>query len=134
MSRLLAALGSLEPLFENQRYSLSVSMRSPLFQADSAARRAAERAAIADAEAKATNVAGSAALRLSGVIEIEELDLKVSRSGAYGDQDWMGFAMAAGSPAAGEVGESLDPATRSSSLRFRVRFAVEPDASLKSLA
>lgn len=128
MQQLLSALGSLEPLFDNQRYSLSVSMRSPLFQADIAARREAERVAVADAEAKAQNVAASARLRLSGAIEIEELDVKVSRSGAYGDQDWMGVAMAAGGAATEGGGESLEAATRSSSLRFRVRFAAEPDA------
>ncbi|HEX5687426.1 MAG TPA: SIMPL domain-containing protein [Ideonella sp.] len=128
MQRLLGALGSLEPLFENQRYSLSVSMRQPLFEAGDGARREAERDAITDAEAKATNVALVSGLTIAGVIEIEELDVKVSRSGAYGDQDW-GIAFAAGGGAAAESTEPLEAATRSSSIRFRVRFAAEPGAS-----
>lgn len=124
MHRLMQALGSLESLFENQRYTLSVSMRSPLFSTDVSARRDAEQAAIADAETKARNVASRAGLRVSGVIEMEELDVKVSRSGVYGDQDWMGVARAAG-PAA-EDGDVIEAANRVSRVRYRVRFSAEP--------
>lgn len=122
---LMRALGALEPLFENQRYSLSVSMRRPLFQADASARREAERAAIEDAAVKARNAAACAGLLLGGVIELEELDVKVSRSGVYGDQDWMGISVAAGASSAGGD-EPLEAASRSSSIRFRVRYAAEP--------
>jgi uncharacterized protein YggE len=126
VQRLMGALGSLEPLFENQRFSLSVAMRRPHFVAEQSARRDAERAAFADASAKAGNAASIHGLRIAEVLEIEELDAKTSRSGAYGDQDWMGFAAAAGGAGTlDEPGETLDAATRTSSTRFRVRFSVE---------
>jgi len=125
MQRLMGALGALESLFENQRYSISVSMRRPIFATNLAARREAERAAIADAENKAANIAGRAGLSLDGVIECEELDTKMSRSGSFGDQDWMGGAVAAGG-AGGDLGETLEAATRSTSVRFRVRYAATP--------
>ena len=126
MPRLMRALGALEPLFENQRYSLSVSMGRPTFRVDVTARREAEREAVADAEDKAANVAVASGLKLAGVIELEELDVKTSRSGAYGDLG--GFYAAAAGGAAGASDEPLEAATRSSAIRFRVRFAAEPDA------
>jgi uncharacterized protein YggE len=126
LQQLMGALGSLEPLFESQRHSISVSMRRPLFVAADSARRQAEQEAIADASVKAQNIAERSGLNLAGVREIEELDVKVGRSGAYGDQDWMGFAAAAGSAAPSD--ENLDAATRSSTIRFRVRFCANSSA------
>jgi uncharacterized protein YggE len=129
VQRLMAALGSLEPLFDNQRYSVSVAMRRPTFLATDSARSDAERAAIANASQKAGNVAAGCGLLITDVLEVEELDTKTSRSGAYGDQDWMGFAAAgAGGGSSDESGELLEGATRTSSIRFRVRFAVKRDA------
>lgn len=125
MQRLMGALGALESLFENQRYAISVSMRRPVFATDKTARREAEKAAIADAESKAANIADRAGLSLDGVIEVEELDVKMSRSGTFGDQDWMGSAAAGGS-AGGDLGETLEAATRSTSIRYRVRYAATP--------
>lgn len=127
MNRLMSALGALEPLFENPRFSLSVSMRTPCFQTSEFARREAEKAAIANAEAKAENVARNSGLKLDGVLEIEELDAKTARSGAYGDQEWMGFAAAA-SASAGEADEPLEAAARYSTIRFRVRYVAAQDA------
>jgi uncharacterized protein YggE len=124
MQRLMSALGSLEPLFENQRFSLSVSMGRPVFKVEDAARRAAERQAIGEARAKAINIAEMANLKLGGVIEVEELAASVSRSGVFGDQDWGMAAMGAGA-AVSDEGESLEAATRSTTVKFRVRFAVE---------
>jgi uncharacterized protein YggE len=126
LRQLLDALGSLEPLFENQRCSISVSMRRPLFVAADSAKRQAEQDAVADASVKAQNISERTGLMLAGVGEVEELDVKVGRSGAYGDQDWMGFAAAAGSAAPSD--EPLDAATRPSNIRFRVRFCVDASA------
>lgn len=129
VQRLMGALGSLEPHFESPRFSLSVVMRRPSFVAADGARRQTERAAIADARAKADNAASACDLRLGGVLEIEELDVKTSCSGTYGDADWMSFgeAMAAGG-SADEPAETVEAATRTSTIRFRVRFSAEPGA------
>lgn len=127
LPRLMNALSALEPLFENQRFTLSVSMGRPRFEAQESARRQAERAALADASTKAGNLAGCSGLRLTGVTEVEELDVKSSRSGAYGDQEWGVFAAAGGGASDGSP-EPLDAATRDTRIRYRVRFAVEREA------
>ena len=92
LPRLMGSLGSLEALFANQRYTLSVAMGQPRFETDEAAVRLAERAAIAQATKKAQNLAESCNLRLNGALEVEEIGSRVSRSGAYGDHEWFGAA------------------------------------------
>ncbi|MDK2127064.1 SIMPL domain-containing protein [Parachitinimonas caeni] len=123
MNRLMTALGALEPLFENQRHALSVSMRAPRFDVSIDARRAAERAALADAETKAKNIAECVGLKINSVLEVEELGVKTYRSGTYGDEDWMGVYAGGASAAALDAGDAPEHATRSSTVRFRVRFA-----------
>ncbi|WKB50638.1 SIMPL domain-containing protein [Eleftheria terrae] len=131
MQRLSGALAALEPLFENQRHTLSVFMRPPRFATSEEARRSAEREALANARTKAENIAAAAGLCLRGVVEVEELGSKIGHSGAYGDEAWGGYAAAAMGPGAGadeDAPVSLDPATRSSTIRFRVRFACQQPA------
>jgi uncharacterized protein YggE len=123
--RLFKALGALEPLFENQRSSLSVSMRQPKFEAISSEWSAAMSSAITNAKSSAQIIANEAGLRITGVTQVEELDQRKERSGAYGDENWYGaYAAAAGS--APEVApESIDAAARQIVVRYRVRFSVE---------
>ncbi len=123
MQRLTKALGSLEPLFKNERYSLFVSMERPLFKAGETARRDAERAAIGDAKAKALNVAGSAGLKLGGVTQVEELGAEARASGAFGDTSWSTVLAA---KTTREGGRDAEGTTRHTDLRFRVRFSVTP--------
>jgi hypothetical protein len=79
--RLFKALGALEPLFDNQRFSLIVSMRQPKFEAISNERSIAMSGAITDAKSSAGIIAHEASLRVTGVIQVEELDQRRERSG-----------------------------------------------------
>ncbi len=127
--RLFTALGTLEPLFDNQRASLTVSMRRPRFEAESAERSAAMSRAIADAKSSAETLAREAGLRITGVTQVEELDDRKEPSGAYGDEDWRGaYAVAAGELLSEEAPEALDAAVRQVTVRYRVRFAVDKAA------
>jgi uncharacterized protein YggE len=125
---LYRALSSLEPLFEKSRHTIAVTMRQPQFSATPSIKEAALRAAIADARGKAESLAAEAGLRLTGVIQIEELSNQTGRSGMYGDEDWRGpIAIAAAPRAASDAGqyESLEGATRNVTIRCRVRFSVQ---------
>jgi len=123
--RLYAALDALQPVFENQRYTLSVSMLSPRFVPATEDKVAAQAAAIGDARCKAETIAKEAKVSLSSIIQVEELSAKTDRSGAYGDEDWRGIPVAAGSLAESDASfEELDGAKRTSSIRYRVRFAI----------
>ncbi|CUI07633.1 hypothetical protein BN2497_10043 [Janthinobacterium sp. CG23_2] len=127
--RLYTALDALQPIFEHQRYTLSVSMLKPQFEASDAERAAAHAAALADARGKAQLIASESGVRLSFVSQVEELGTAVGRSGAFGDEDWGGYGgmYAAG---AGAIGDSepvyveLEGAKRTSKIRYRVRFGI----------
>jgi uncharacterized protein YggE len=126
--RLFKALGALEPLFDNQRSSLSVSMRRPKFEATGGERSAAMSSAITNAKSSAEIIAHEAGLRVTGVTQVEELDERIERSGAYGDEDWHGmYAIAAAAPSE-EAPEPIDAAVRQIVVRYRVRFSVEKTA------
>jgi len=124
-NRLYRALGALEPIFANQRYSISVSMRAPRFEASAAARVDAQVAAVNDAREKGEVVARAAGVSLGPVLPIEEIEDRVGRSGAYGDEDWRSFGIAAGAGAGEEGPESIEAAKRTRTIRFRVRFCLE---------
>jgi uncharacterized protein YggE len=124
--RLFKALGALEPLFDNQRFSLIVSMRQPKFEAISNERSIAMSGAITDAKSSAGIIAHEASLRVTGVIQVEELDQRKERSGAYGDESWHGaYAIAGAAAPSEEAPESIDAAVRQIVLRYRVRFSAE---------
>jgi uncharacterized protein YggE len=129
MARLQKALAALEPLFENARRTLSVSMRQPEFVAADGARQAAEHAAVTGARERADRLAAAAGVRVVGVAELEELGVARSRTGAHGDEEWRGARMmVAGAAVLEEGGEdiSLEAASRTVTVRFRVRFATQP--------
>jgi uncharacterized protein YggE len=124
--RLFKALGALEPLFDNKRSSLSVSMRQPKFDAISNERSTATSGAIANAKSSAEIIAHEAGLTVTGVTQVEELDQRKGRSGAYGDEDWRGaYAVVARAAPFEEAPESIDAAVRQIVVRYRVRFSVE---------
>jgi hypothetical protein len=124
-TRLFVALGSLEQIFSNKRYSLSVTMLEPKFDSEPKALADAQASAVENARRKAEAVAGTAGIRLGSVIQIEEIDTRTGRSGMYGDEEWRGTLAAGGSRlAVGEEGERLMPATRTKTVRYRIRFAV----------
>jgi len=126
LSRLQQALSRLEPLFENQRYTIDVRMRRPRFAASDDQRDQAQRDAIASARAQAALLADAAGVRLARVVQVEQLQGLTSGSGAYGDPDWGHVAVRAG--AGGGAAEApLDPATREARVRYRVRFAIAAD-------
>lgn len=126
--RLYTALDALQPIFEHQRYTLSVSMLAPQFEAADEARAGAHAAAIADARKKAELIAMEAGVTLSRVSQIEELGTTSERSGAYGDEDWgYGAMRAAGGASMGDEEAAyleLEGAKRVSKLRYRVRFGI----------
>ncbi|MBI3229178.1 MAG: SIMPL domain-containing protein [Burkholderiales bacterium] len=128
MQHLMLALGSLEPLFENQRYSLNVDMRPPQFETNDEIRLEAERRAFLNAKSKADVLANAAGLRLNGVLEMEELAATATRTGTFGDEDWRSYGVCS-APVSGGVSDSsekLEAATRSARIRYRVRFATLP--------
>jgi hypothetical protein len=125
--RLYVALDALQPVFENQRYTLSVSMLEPRFSASNEGKAAAQRAAIADARRKADTIAGEANIALASIVQVEELSVATGRSGAYGDETWLGAPVAGGAASFSENDagfQELDSAKRTSSVRYRVRFAI----------
>ncbi|HEX8613425.1 MAG TPA: SIMPL domain-containing protein [Telluria sp.] len=126
--RLYVALDALQPIFEHQRYTLSVSMLAPQFEASDDARSAAHTAAIANARKKGELIARESGVRLSGITQVEELCTATGRSGAYGDEEWgYGGMRAAGGASTGEdepVYVELEGAKRVSKLRYRVRFGI----------
>lgn len=129
MARLQRGLAALEPLFGSVRRTLSVSMRRPEFAAADGARRRAEQAAIADARALAEALAATAAVRIVGVAQVEQLDVLRSRSGAHGDEEFRGVAVAAAaafSLVEGGDDVPLEAPSRQVGVRFRVRFATQP--------
>jgi uncharacterized protein YggE len=125
--RLFKALGALEPLFKRERSSLSVSMRRPKFEATGGERSAAMSSAITNAKSSAETIAREAGLRITGVIQVEELDERTERSGAYGDEDWRGM-YAGGVPPSEEAPEPIEAAVRQIVIRYRVRFSAEKTA------
>jgi uncharacterized protein YggE len=128
-NRLYRALAALEPLFASQRYVLSVSMRAPRFDAAPERRASVQAAAVDDARSKAEVVARAAGIALGPVLQIEEIEDRVGRSGAYGDEDWRGFAAGGMAAAAEEGPEIIEGATRTRTVRFRVRFSLAGGAT-----
>src|SRR5262249_24670045 len=123
--RLFKALGALEPLFDNQRSSLLVSMRQPKFEAAIGERSTAMSSAITNAKSSAEVIAHEAGLSVTGVIQVEELDQRTERSGAYGDEDWRGVYAGALAARSEEAPESIDAAVRQIVVRYRVRFLAQ---------
>jgi hypothetical protein len=134
--RLYVALDALQPIFEHQRYTLSVSMLPPQFEASDDARAAAHTAAIANARQRAELIAREAGVKVSRIMQIEELGTATGRSGAYGDEDW-GYATmrSAGGASMGDDEPAyveLEGAKRVSKLRYRVRFSIAGTSSAVS--
>lgn len=124
-NRLYRALDALQPLFANQRNTLSVSMLKPRFDARPNDKAAARVAAIADARKQAQLIAQEGGLALKGIVQVEELLATASRSGAYGDQEraapmYIECAPLGDVPAT----ETLGDAQRTNTLRYRIRFAL----------
>lgn len=127
--RLYVALDALQPVFEHQRYTLSVSMRPPQFDAPEAERAAAHAAAIANARNAATIVATEAGVRLTFVSQVEALETQSEHSGAFGDQGWAraGIMRRMGGASDDDSEPAhleLEGARRVSKLRYRVRFGI----------
>jgi uncharacterized protein YggE len=87
-ARMHKALGALEPLFQDKRNSLDVSMLSPTFDFPAEVREGCQRDALDDAKTKAAVLADAAGVDLGDIVQIQELSTSHTRSGAYGDQDW----------------------------------------------
>lgn len=122
--RMYEALSQLEPLFENKRYTLDISMLSPKFGHTDEAKELSLRTAIAEAQRKARLLAEAAGATLGPVIQVQELSGARTHSGAYGDEDW-GYPVAiAGAAAPGGEPVELEGAKREVSARFRVRFGL----------
>lgn len=123
LARIQIALATLEGLFDNPRYSFNFSMNRPLFGIDVNTIKQAQRAAIADARTQAELLAGACGVRITHVAQVEELVAKVSRSGMHGDEDWGGYAACMAAGAAGAPAPiALEAASRSNTVRYRVRF------------
>ncbi|RSZ41268.1 MULTISPECIES: SIMPL domain-containing protein [unclassified Variovorax] len=124
--RLYKALDALQPLFENSRYTLDVSMQQPRFEASEDAETAARLAAIQHARGKALAIAKEAGATLGAIAQVEELGSQAENSGSYGDHTWAyaGGAVALAAAGPGDDFEELAGATRVRTLRYRVRFLI----------
>ena len=123
--RLLAALGAIDSMFDDERFTLMVAMANPTYQAEASVRAETQRAAVADAQLMAANLAAAAGLRLTGVLELEQFEGKVSGLRSFGEYDLS--TAVAGSVFGGMVDEPLGPDTRITTLQYRVRFSAEPE-------
>jgi len=121
--RIRAALAALEPCFKSQRYSLDVTNMTPRFDATDEAKTHAQQAAIEHARTTATALAKASGVALGRVIQIEELDIRSDRSGAYGDEDYGRMYSQIGDAATDDTTD-LDPAKRKQTCRYRVRFGI----------
>lgn len=122
--RMQMAVGSLENLFENQRYTFSFSMNTPQYSIVPDDVSQAWEAAMTNARKHADLLARAGGVRITHAIQIEELVSKTARSGMKGDEGWMYAAAGAASLGASEP-EPLEAASRSTAVRYRVRFACE---------
>ncbi len=123
INRIRAGLAALEVWFQNPRLFLEVSNMSPRFEAAPEATTHALHLAIADARHKAQALAAAANATLGPVLQVEDLGLQHSRSGAYGDNDYgVKYAVLSEPSSAGPI--SLDPAKRQQQVQYRVRFAM----------
>ena len=99
---------SLDGVTTNQRETITLDMRQPVFHEDDALRAAALRRAVQSARAKATAVAAEAGLKLGAVLQVIEAPSAERGSGFGDDNDWWGdssrFA-GGGGVAAGIMGE-----------------------------
>jgi uncharacterized protein YggE len=133
--RLSRAIAAAEKTPRNERQTLTVQMRQPVFEPTPGAVDDALRAAVENAESKARVLALAANARLGSVTRISEIGRVVRRSGSYGDPDWWGdqgrFGPAAAVAGAGlAAGAAPDPEppgspTRTVWTRFAVRFALD---------
>lgn len=121
--RIRAALAALEPCFRSQRVSLDVTNMTPRFEATDEAKTHAQQAAIEHARVAAAALAKASDVTLGRVIQIEELDIRSDRSGAYGDEDY-GRMYSLREPSAGDAPTELDRAKRKQTCRYRVRFGI----------
>lgn len=122
--RLYQALDALEPLFTNARYTMSVDMQQPCFEAPEGAETAARTVAIRQARGKALVLAEEAGVTLGAVAQVEELGSQAQNSGAYGDYQWASAGGAAASMGGDDNFEELGGAKRTRTLRYRVRFLI----------
>jgi len=124
LAQLHKALDTLEPLFKNERNTITVSAQQPRFENDPAKLTAAQVAAIRDARAKAEVIASETGLQLGAVAQVEDLGTTAGRSGAYGDESWGAVEYARGGGGGGGNFEELEGATRIRTVNYRVRFGV----------
>lgn len=123
IGRVRTALAALERFFESKKYSLDVSTMTPRFEAADGEKASGQRAAIEDARSKAATLAAASGATLGRVLQIEELGLQRSRSGAYGDEDY-GQVYSLMESTVGDEPTELDPAKRKQTCSYRVRFAL----------
>ncbi|MDY6901327.1 MAG: SIMPL domain-containing protein [Cyanobacteriota bacterium] len=129
IARLVPALSAIEPLFENQRYTFTVIMRQPVFNASEELREKAKIEAIQNAISHAQILAKTANIEIKYVFQIEEISKITGNSGVYGDAvggGWMMMGLAAEDSSDDyESYANLDKATRNVKVRYRVRFSVK---------
>jgi len=118
--RMVRAIASLEPLSTDKRTNIDVRMRSPKFEGTDESKAQARAAALRDARAKADALAAEAAVRITSVLRIEELDGHEQR--ASRSEHGVVYSMAEDS----FEHEELSAATREVEYAFRMRFAIEP--------
>jgi uncharacterized protein YggE len=131
LARLNRALAALDGVGANQRETVNLSMRQPVFRDDDAPRAEALRRAVRVAREKASAVAAEAGATLGDVLQVIEAPSSERGSGFGDDNDWWGdsgrFRGAAAGLVMGEVMEGPEPlATPSRTIwvRCRVRFAL----------
>ena len=134
--RLNSALEALEPLRTGERRSLTVELKQPEFDTDSAAKSAALSAAFEDAKTKAEALAEKIGATLGETLRVEEGRTARRQSGFSGDDDWYGdgdrfggyggAVVLAAPGGAGDDDDDFTPAdpTRDIWVKCRVRFSI----------
>ena len=121
--RIRAALAALEPCFRSPRLSLDVTNMTPRFDSTDEAKIRGQQGAVEQARTTAAALAKASGVTLGRVIQVEELDIRSDRSGAYGDEDYGRMYSQIGDAATDDTTE-LDPAKRKQTCRYRVRFGI----------
>ena len=127
--RFAQAASSLEPVFLNPRYSLSIFSREPVFEAKDDDKNQCRRAALQDAREKAEVIAAESYVQLGSVIQVQQIfpmtdkqEVKPYNNGNNGVTITMGNMGKEGDPDVPII--SMDETTREIKVKFRVRYQI----------
>jgi hypothetical protein len=123
ISRLIQAVSTLEKLFKKPRYSFTLDMRQPVFDASREVKEEAKKAAIKNAYSHAKLLLESANTDIDNVIQIEELSPIIREAEVYNDE-LKDIVVTAASSKVDVNYRNLENAVREITLRYKVIFRI----------